>query len=116
MTPLNSVIETDAYLTRARKLLNEQERATIVDALAADPLQGVLVKGLRGIRKMRVGLEGRGKRGGGRVIYWFQSADYPVGLLFVFAKNESDDLSAEQRRVLQRVADAIRDDFAGLSS
>jgi hypothetical protein len=63
------VVETSVYLADAQKSLTEQERNAVIDTLAANPLSGVLIKGAGGLRKMRMGMEGRGKRGGGRVIY-----------------------------------------------
>ncbi len=49
---------------------------------------------------MRIPLQGRGKRGGGRVVYWFHSTDYPVVLMLLFAKNAAADLTAEERKRL----------------
>lgn len=113
MSSLITVVETQTYLTRASKLLSLAEQAEVVSSIAANPLQGVLMKGLGGIRKMRIGLEGRGKRGGGRVVYWFHSTEFPAVLLWVFAKNDAADLTAEQRKVLQSVASGLKMDFGG---
>lgn len=62
---------------------------------------------------MRIRLQGRGKRGAGRVIYWYHSEEYPAVLLFVFAKNETDDLSAGRRKVYVRIAAGLLEDFRG---
>jgi hypothetical protein len=67
MTKLLSVVETPAYLSKASKLLNENERAAVVDMIAAAPNLGVVMRGTGGLRKMRIPLMGRGKRGGGRI-------------------------------------------------
>ncbi len=40
------------------------------------------------MRKLRWKLEGRGKRGGARVIYFYHNADIPLFALTAFAKNE----------------------------
>jgi hypothetical protein len=109
--PLISVVETSSYLADAEKLLTQAERFAIIDALAANPVQGVLIKGTSGLRKMRVGIGSRGKRGGGRVIYWFYAQEYPVVLLAMFAKNQAADLTAKERAELQRVAAQLLDDF-----
>lgn len=113
MTSLLAVVETELYISQASKLMSETERAAIVDAVAAAPAMGVLIKGTGGLRKMRVPLQGRGKRGGGRVIYWFYSEGYPAVLLMVYAKNAASDLTAEQRKRLSVLADALLDDFGG---
>ncbi len=81
MTSLLAVVETELYVSQAIKLMNEAERAVIVDAVAAAPSMGVLIRGTKGLRKMRIPLQGRGKRGGGRLIYWFHSEGFPAVLL-----------------------------------
>jgi hypothetical protein len=113
MASLLAVVETELYISQASKLMSEVERAAIVDAVAAAPAMGVLIKGTRGLRKMRIALQGRGKRSGGRVIYWFHSGEYPAVLLMVYAKNAASDLTAEQRKRLSALADALLDDFGG---
>ena len=111
MRKLLAVVETAAYISKASRLMDEVDRAAIVDMIASAPLSGVLIRGTGGLRKMRVALLGRGKRGGGRVIYWFHSEGYPAVLLWAFAKNEASDLTAEQRAKLTKVANALLTDF-----
>ena len=111
MAKLLSVVETAAYLGKAAKLMSDADRAAIVDMIAATPQMGVLIRGTGGLRKMRITLPGRGKRGGGRIIYWFHSERYPAVLLWAFAKNEASDLSGEQRARLMKVADDLLADF-----
>lgn len=113
MTSLLAVVETELYISQASKLMGEAERTAIVDAVAAAPMMGVLIKGTKGLRKMRVPLQGRGKRGGGRVIYWFHSEGYPAVLLMVYAKNTASDLTNAQRKRLAVLTEALLDDFGG---
>jgi hypothetical protein len=111
MTELVSVIEMDLYIDAAERLLSEEERHAVIDVIASDPQAGVVVPGTGGLRKMRIPLRGRGKRGGARVIYWFHSGKHPAVLLFVFAKNEAQDLSPERRRLLSRITAGLVEDF-----
>ena len=113
MTSLISVIETDLYLALATRLMSETEREHVVDTIAANPAGGVVIKGSNGLRKMRIPLQGRGKRGGGRVIYWFHSERYPAMLMFVFAKNASKDINSAERKALIRAIDGLVEDFGG---
>jgi hypothetical protein len=106
---LISVVETLSYLADAQKVLTESERSALIDVLASNPLAGVLIKGTGGLRKMRIGMEGRGKRGGGRVIYWFHSDGFPVVLLAMFAKSEASDLTSKELAALVRIADQLRE-------
>jgi len=91
---VQTVIETDAYLSDAKRAgLSEQERMSIVECLAKDPQAGDEIQGTGGARKVRFAGKGKGKRGGYRVITFFSGTDIPVFLLNVFAKNERVDLT-----------------------
>ncbi|SEP46067.1 RelE toxin of RelE / RelB toxin-antitoxin system [Rhodospirillales bacterium URHD0017] len=98
-----AVVETPEFLSATRKLMTEEERATLVDHLAYNPMAGDLIQGTGGVRKLRWRLEGRGKRGGARVIYFYYSADVPVFALTAFAKNERTDLSQKERNDLRQL-------------
>ena len=62
--PLHTVAETPIYLSRAEKLMSENEREAVVELLAASPEIGDLIPETGGLRKVRIPLAGRGKRGG----------------------------------------------------
>jgi len=113
MPRLLSVVETPAYLSRAAKIMSEAERTEVVDMLAAAPTAGVLIRGTGGLRKLRVALAGRGKSGGARVVYWFHSRGYPAVLLWAFAKNEADNLTAAQRNALAAATVDLLQAFGG---
>jgi hypothetical protein len=92
-----SVVETPEFLSAARKFMSDEERALLVDYLAYNPMAGDLISGTGGVRKLRWGLEGRGKRGGARVIYFHHDAGMPLFALTAFAKNEQADLRQQDR-------------------
>src|SRR5580658_1114033 len=92
-----SVVETPEFLSATRRLLADEERALLVDYLAYNPTSGDLIPGTGGVRKLRWGLAGRGKRGGARVIYFHHDANLPLFLLTAYAKNQRDDLSQQDR-------------------
>jgi len=93
-----SVIELPGYRRRADQLLSIDEQDAIVDLIAYEPTGGDLIPGTGGLRKIRVGRGGSGKRGGARVIYYFYDANFPVLLVALYAKNEKADLSAQDKR------------------
>ncbi len=98
-----TVVETAEFLSASRKLMDEDKRAQLVGYLAYSPVAGTVIPGTGGIRKLRWGLEGRGKRGGARVIYFFHDAGMPLFLLTAYAKNERDDLSHADYNALQQL-------------
>src|SRR5664279_6376160 len=108
---MQAVVETPHYLADAERLFTTEERAAIVDRVAIDPRCGVVVPGSGGIRKLRFGFGGRGKRGGARVIYLFGGDDVPVFLLAVFAKNDKADLTPAERRALGKHVAAMLADY-----
>jgi hypothetical protein len=70
---LVSVIETEAYLSKAAKIMSAEDMEAVVLMISENPTIGDVIPGSCGLRKMRIPLQGRGKRGGGRVIYWYES-------------------------------------------
>jgi len=95
-------MELAVYQRRAQDLLSEAEQSAVVDLIAFDPTCGDRIAGTGGLRKVRVGRSGSGKRGGARVIYYFYNGDFPAVLMALYAKNEKGDLSARDKAVLTR--------------
>jgi mRNA-degrading endonuclease RelE of RelBE toxin-antitoxin system len=89
-----SVIEFAGY----RRLLSRDEQDAVVDLVAYEPTCGDLIPGTGGLRKVRVGREHSGKRGGARVVYYFHDTSIPIHLLAIYAKNEKSDLSAAEKK------------------
>jgi hypothetical protein len=54
-----------------------------------------------GLRKLRIALPGRSKRGGARVIYYWVTAKSQIYMLLAYAKNEQEDLTEEQLKKLR---------------
>jgi hypothetical protein len=105
--PWVTVVETSVYLARAEKILDEAQRQAVVDMLTVNPEVGDVIQGTGGGRKVRFALEGRGKSGGARVIYFFHNEGMPVFLLTVYTKNQKANLSAADRNAMQKLCKAI---------
>lgn len=105
--PRVTVVETPEFIAKAKRLMTDGEREELIGYLARDPIAGVLVPGAGGVRKIRWRLEGRGKRGGARIIYFFHSTNVPLFLLAAFAKNERADLSQEDRNSFRRLTKVL---------
>jgi hypothetical protein len=76
--------------------------------LLQNPERGSLVPGLGGVRKARQAnpARGRGKRGGYRYFYMYFVRDEQIFLLYILDKQESGDLTQEQRKLVRALADA----------
>jgi hypothetical protein len=98
-------LETQAFTARIGRLLSSEEYRALQAYLLREPGAGDVIAGSGGLRKLRWGKAGRGKRGGIRVIYFRHSASRQILMLFAFAKNEGSDLTAEQKKVLRRIVE-----------
>ena len=77
--------------------------------VATNPEAGDIIPETGGVRKLRWALEGRGKRGGARVIYYYHSERLPVVMLDMYAKNVKANLTkAERNAMTKRIPKLIR--------
>jgi len=104
VTRLITVAETPLFLRQAEKIWSRRD----VDYIAGHPEAGDVIPGTGGIRKVRWGREGAGKRGGARVIYFFHDTDRPLYLLMIYAKARKEDLSAEEKRTVRQLAAMLK--------
>lgn len=100
---LHTVVETPEFLTAARRVLTDAERAELVDFLAANPTAGDLMPGTGGARKLRWAAKGKGKSGGSRAITYFGGRDLPLFLMAIFGKGEKANLSQAERNELRDI-------------
>jgi hypothetical protein len=59
---------------------------------------------------MRWGVQGRGKRGGLRVIYYFRTARGHIWMLTLYAKNVRESIPAHVLKELKETIDDAKDD------
>lgn len=107
-----SVVETPEFLAATKRMMDDEERGLLVDYLAYNPTAGELIPGTGGVRKLRWALEGRGKRGGARVVYFYHGEAMPLFALTAYAKNERADLSQADRNDFRRLTTLLADTYA----
>ena len=105
---LITVVETSVFDRQADKIWNEEERSGLVDYLARNPEAGEIIPGTGGVRKLRWGRTGTGKRGGSRVIYFFHSAGLPLYLLLAYAKAQATDMTSDEKRLVTAFAASLK--------
>ena len=88
--------------------LSDEDLRNLENALLENPQMGDLIQGTGGARKLRIQLEGRGKRGGGRVIYLDVFEKERLYFLFAYPKNIQDNLTEEQKHAIKQMIDAIK--------
>jgi hypothetical protein len=111
-----TVVEASAFVRQAAAIWNEEERLTFIDFIARNPESGDVIPDTGGVRKVRWGRRGSGKRGGVRVVYFFYDAGAPLYLLMMYAKAQRDDVSPDAKRALQIFAVSLKRALGGRRS
>lgn len=101
-------IETPTFTRQIKDLLTDDDYGEFQSRLAANPELGARIKGSGGIRKIRAGMPGRGKRGGARVIYYWAVRRDLILLLCAYPKSMTADLSPKQ---VAKLAKAVKEEF-----
>lgn len=96
-------IETSVFTRRVIRLLSDDAYRSLQLALLLRPDQGPVIRGTGGLRKLRWNLAGTGKRGGLRLLYFWDKPEGTIYLLFLYTKGDRDDLSPQQLRTLSRL-------------
>lgn len=107
-TKLLTVVETPLFVRQADSVWTEEERSAFVDYIARNYEAGDVVGETGGVRKVRWKRHGSGKRGGARVIYFYQHLDAPLYLLMVYAKARQEDLDADEKKAVRALTARLK--------
>ena len=100
------IIETPIFTKRLKSILPDSEYRLLQNALVLKPDTGKIIPGSGGLRKIRWSGSGRGKRGGSRIIYYWVKQDEIILMLFIFNKNEDEDLTKDQLKLLKSIVES----------
>ena len=71
-TILQTVLEMPEFIRQAESCMDEVSKKLFIDYIAAHPLEGDVIVGASGIRKIRwTGDSHKGNRGGVKIIYYY---------------------------------------------
>jgi len=96
-------IETTGFSSIRENYFDDSQFHMLQLYLLDRPDAGDIIKGSGGVRKLRWGLPGQGKRGGVRVIYYWITKDHQILFLTAYAKNEASDLSPEAIKAMREI-------------
>lgn len=113
MTSLLTVVELPTFQRAASNLLTADENSELIAYLAANPEDGDIIRNSGGIRKLRWGAKGMGKRGGARVIYFYHNDLMPLFLLTAYGKNQRADISQAQLAAMRQQTKRLKEQFLG---
>jgi len=105
MTPTMFVfIETRLFTRLAVEHLSDDDLSRLQRYLNENPEAGDIIRESGGVRKLRWGAPGRGRRSGYRIIYYLRSKQGEIWLLTLYAKNVAESISG---RVLKKIKEEI---------
>jgi hypothetical protein len=94
-------VELTPFLAFCKEYWTDEDLRAMQNFLLATPDAGDLIRGGAGLRKLRWSAQGRGKRGGARVIYYWHVPGDRIYLIYGYVKSKSEDLTPEQIKVLK---------------
>jgi hypothetical protein len=106
---MKRIITQASYFSREIKTLLKKRRLLLKDfegfkeELAKNPELGDLIIGTAGCRKVRMKSSSKGKRGGFRICYYDMTENNKLYLLFVYAKNDKENLTSEEKDILKEL-------------
>jgi len=96
-------IETSRFSNVRENYFDDSQFHMLQLYLMNQPDSGDIIKGSGGVRKLRWGLKGSGKRGGVRVIYYWMTKSHQILFLAAYAKNEASDLSRDAIKAIREI-------------
>ncbi|MBF0501135.1 MAG: type II toxin-antitoxin system RelE/ParE family toxin [Candidatus Riflebacteria bacterium] len=100
-------IEMTVFTEDLLALLSDDEYREMQRVLLLDPIKGALIKGSGGFRKLRWQQAHKGKRGGTRIIYYWEKYSEKLYLIFIYKKAAQENLTPEQVKLLKSLVKGI---------
>src|SRR5262245_43394951 len=102
------IVRTGPYKKALKKLnASDSDIAALEQSIANDPFIGKVIPGLEGLRKVRFRMPGKGKRGGGRAIYYLLLQNEQVLMILAYSKVDQEDLTPQQKKAAKALIEEI---------
>ena len=96
-----TIVETDEFKRQVAAIWQEQERLDFFAYLSENPLSGDVIPNGGGLRKIRAKIQGKGKQGGARVIYYNMLDNGLILVLAIYTKAEKENLTQNELKQLK---------------
>lgn len=99
------IVETPIFTKLINETMSDDEYKELQEALVIKPDLGVLIKSSGGLRKIRWSVDGRGKRGGVRIIYYWMTENEQLYMMYIFPKSTQENLTDAQTKALRQIVE-----------
>ena len=100
-------VELTPFVAFCNEYWTDEDVRAMQNFLLVMPDAGDLIRGGAGLRKLRWSAQGRGKRGGARVIYYWHVPGHRIYLIYGYVKRRTGGLTAQQLKVLRELMEEI---------
>lgn len=102
--------EVPSFVRKWNELgLTDDDLRQLQNILLRNPKLGDAIPDTGGIRKIRIPIDGSGKRGGGRVIYVDIEVKECIYFIDVYSKSEKIDLTYTEKRLLKKLTKVLKE-------
>ena len=100
-------IEIPIFTEDLLELLSDDEYKEMQKTLLLEPETGDLIQGSGGFRQKRWEKGGKERRGGVRVIYYWEKSTQKLYLIFIYKKSAQEDLTQDQIKLLKSLVKGV---------
>ena len=103
-------IEVPIFIKKWKELgLTDENLRELQNILLENPKAGKIIQGTGGLRKIRIPMEEKGKRGGARVLYVDIELMESIYFVNVYSKNEKEDLTEDEKKAFKAVVKILKE-------
>jgi hypothetical protein len=103
-------ISLRAFDRMAEGLLDDEDIRHVQQILQDRPDVGTVVQNTGGLRKLRIPVLGRGKQGGGRLLYLYVQVRSVIYFVAVYAKADQEDITPAGYQYLARLVQQLKEE------
>ncbi len=109
---IRTFVETGIFKRLLDSIGDSGLEKCIKDDILENPSCGAIISGTGGVRKFRVAnaARGKGKRGGYRVLFLDLPKREVTYLMFIYDKDDLENISSEQKKSLKKIVERIKDE------
>lgn len=100
-------LETSIFTRLVTEAMDDSSYQALQAVLAENPAAGDMIRNSGGLRKIRWAASGRGKRGGSRVVYYWDFGNR-ILMVYLYTKNEQEDLTSAQLKAMRAVVEEYK--------
>lgn len=104
-------IEVPMFVKKWQELgLTDENLRELQNILLENPKAGSVIQGTGGLRKIRIPMDEKGKRGGARVLYVDIELKESIYFVNVYSKNEKEDLTEDEKKAFKAVIKILKEE------